>query len=156
MVADLRQEGHAGRHVHHPAGFSIAGKDGKFYLGHARFQLKKDVGIWNTANKSYDATKIYVWSPLVKQPVAVRYGWATSPMGNLKVNGKAWLPLASFRTDNWDWPESDDPAVSAVGRGEGREMNKQAEERCEYRKTEEARQAVEILERLKTLGRDKK
>jgi len=136
-----------------PEGFSIAGKDGKYYLGHARFLLKKDAGVWNTANKSYDATKVYVWSPLVKQPTAVRYGWATSPMGNLKVSGKPWLPLQSFCTDSWDWPESDDPTVSAVDRAKGREMQQDAAERLEFRKIEEARQAVEILKRLETLGR---
>jgi len=48
---------------------------------------------------------LYVWSPLVKEPVAVRYAWARSPMGNLKINGKPWQPVPSFRTDSWDWPE---------------------------------------------------
>jgi hypothetical protein len=93
-----------------------------------------------------------VWSPLVNQPVAVRYGWATSPMGNLKVNGHADCPVPSFRTDDWDWPESDDPEVSLVGRGEAKAMKAEAEERLETRRTEEARRGVEILERLKTLG----
>lgn len=136
-----------------PEGFSIAGEDGKFYLAHARFRLKKDAGIWNTANKSHDATIIHVWSPLVEKPAAVRYGWATSPIGNLKVNGKEWLPLASFRTDAWDWPESDDPEASAVSRAVSKEMDADAAQRCEHRQMEEAKRAVAILERLKTLGR---
>jgi len=136
-------------------GFSIADKSGKFYMGHATWPLKKDVGIWNTANKNFDTKTILVWSPLVSDPMAVRYAWATSPMGNLKVNGKDYLPLQSFRTDNWDWPESDDPAVMAVDRTESRAMAKEAAARCEHRKAEEAKRAVEILERLKTLGRDK-
>ncbi|MHC4202577.1 MAG: sialate O-acetylesterase family protein [Planctomycetota bacterium] len=136
-----------------PEGFSIADKSGRFYMARAAFPLRKDVGIWNTANKSCDTTKIHVWSPLVKEPVAVRYAWAASPMGNLKVNGKEWLPLQSFRTDAWDWPEDEDPSVSAVDRGKSKAMNKEAAERCEYRRMEEARRAVEVLERLKTLGR---
>jgi hypothetical protein len=136
-----------------PLGFSIAGEDGKFYMAHARFKLKKDVGIWNTANKSFDTTTVHVWSPLVENPVGVRYGWATSPVGNLKVNGKEWLPLASFRTDERNWPESDDPEVQAVDRGMARAMDAEAAERCEYRRMEEAKRAVEILERVKTLGR---
>lgn len=136
-----------------PAGFAIADKSGKYYMAHAAFALVKDAGIWNAANKNYDTTKVYVWSPLVKEPVAVRYGWATSPMGNLKVNGKPWLPLQSFRTDKWDWPESEDPAETLVDRAKSRAMQQEAAERLEYRKTEEARRAVEILERLKTLGR---
>ncbi len=136
-----------------PEGFSIAGKDGKLYMAHAAFALTKDAGRWSTANKGFDATKVYVWSPLVKEPVAVRYGWATSPMGNLKVNGKPWLPLHSFRTDQWDWPEGDDPAEILVDRPNDRAMQKDAVERLEYRRTEEAKRAMEILERLKTLSR---
>jgi len=136
-----------------PEGFSIAGKSGKFYMAHAAYPLKKDVGIWNVANKNFDATQIIVWSPLVKEPLAVRYAWATSPMGNLKVNGKPWLPLHSFRTDGWDWLESEDPADSLVDRGKSRAMQKEAAERCEHRKMEEAKRAVEILEQRKLLGR---
>jgi len=89
----------------------------------------------------------------VKEPVAVRYGWATSPMGNLKVNGKEWLPLQSFRTDEWDWPESEDPAETLVDRGTSRQWQEDAAERLEYRKVEEAKRAIEILERLKTLDK---
>ncbi|MBT8043439.1 MAG: sialate O-acetylesterase [Verrucomicrobiae bacterium] len=135
-----------------PEGFSIAGEDGKFYRAHARFLMKKDAGIWNTAHKSYDATVIHVWSPLVEKPLAVRYAWATSPMGNLKANGRSWAPLASFRTDRWDYPESEDPTVSAVDRSANRAMNAEATIRLETRKLEEAKKALEILERLKTLG----
>ncbi|MBC8872714.1 MAG: hypothetical protein H8E44_25050 [Planctomycetes bacterium] len=137
-----------------PRGFSIADESGKFYMAHAAYPLKKDVGIWNVANKNFDATKAIVWSPLVKQPVAVRYAWARSPMGNLKINGKEWLPLQSFRTDEWDWPESEDPSESLVDRGKSRAMQQEAAERLEYRKIEEAKRAVEILDRLKTLGRE--
>ena len=137
-----------------PRGFSIADESGKFYMVHAAYPLKKDVGIWNVANKNFDATKAIVWSPLVKQPVAVRYAWARSPMGNLKINGKEWLPLQSFRTDEWDWPESEDPSESLVDRGKSRAMQQEAAERLEYRKIEEAKRAVEILDRLKTLGRE--
>lgn len=134
-------------------GFSIADKSGKFYMAHATWPLTKDAGLWNTPNKNYDTTKVVVWSPLVKEPVAVRYAWSTSPMGNLKVNGKPWQPLHSFRTDNWDWPESEDPAETLVGRGEARAQQQEAATRLEYRKSEEARRAVEILQRLGTLGR---
>jgi sialate O-acetylesterase len=134
-------------------GFAIADESGKYYLAHAVQPLTKDVGIWNTANKCCDTTKVIVWSPLVDEPVAVRYGWATSPMGNLKVNGKEWLPLQSFRTDDWDWPESEDPAEILVDRGTSRQWQEDAAERLEYRKVEEAKQAVEILERLETLDK---
>ena len=33
----------------------------------------------------------------------MRYAWARSPMGNLKVNGIPWQPLHSFRTDSIDF-----------------------------------------------------
>ncbi len=135
-----------------PEGFSISDESGKFYVAHAAYPLKKDAGIWNVANKNFDTTKVYVWSPLVREPAAVRYAWSRSPLGNLKVNGKPWSPLPSFRTDDWDWPESDDPQESAVDRGQGRAMNREAAERLSFRKTEEAKRAVEILERLNTLG----
>ncbi len=136
-----------------PEGFSIAGEDGAFYMAHAAYPLKKDAGIWNTAGKSHEATTIHVWSPLVQAPVAVRYAWARSPMGNLKVRGKPWLPLQGFRTDAWDWPEADDPAAEALDGVRMKAMEKEAAARCEHRRAEEARRAVEILERLKTLGR---
>jgi len=126
-------------------GFSLAGEDGKFYMAHARHRAE---------GSYWDRTKIvHVWSPLVEKPVAVRYGWAWSPLGNLKVGEQQDFPIPSFRTDSWDWPESEDPEVSAVGRAEGNEMKEEAMERCEHRRTEEARRAVEILERIKTLGR---
>ena len=135
-----------------PKGFSIADESGKFYKAYAAYPLKKDAGIWNVANKNFDATKIVVWSPLVEEPVAVRYAWATSPSGNLKVNGKPWLPLQSFRTDNWDWPESEDPNESLVDRRKSRSMNTEAAERLELRRSEEAKRATGVLERVRSLG----
>ena len=126
-------------------GFSIAGKGGKFYMAHARHRAGE--GSW------WERTKIiHVWSPLVKKPVAVRYAWATSPLGNLKVNGHPDLPLPSFRTDGWDLPVSKDFEGKAVPNY--REMKEEAAGRCEYRRSEEANRAVEILKRIKTLGRE--
>lgn len=131
-------------------GFSIAGADGRFYMAHARFPLQpgKKPG---TNARGCDTTTIRVWSPLVPSPKAVRYSWATSPMGNLKVGGKASLPLHGFRTDDWDYPESDDP-VAPIDGASDKQMTSEATERLEYRRAEEARRAVEILDRLKVLG----
>ena len=136
-----------------PEGFSIADKSGKFYLAHAGYPLKKDAGIWNAVNKNFDTTKIHVWSPLVKEPAAVRYAWARSPLGNLKVDGKPWQPLQSFRSDAWDWPESDDPAAEALDRAKMKEMSEDAMRRCEFRQMQEAGQAVEILRRCALPGK---
>ncbi len=125
-------------------GFSIAGADGKYYMAHAAYQ---------SVAKKPDFTKIHVWSPLVKEPVAIRYAWASSsPLGNLKVNGKEWLPLPTFRTDTWNWPESEDPAEKLWEGAKQKEAKEDSLARHEFRKREEAKLAVEILERLKTLG----
>ncbi len=134
-------------------GFSIADFSGEFYKAYAVHPLKKDVGIWNTVNKCCDTKKLIVWSPLVKEPAAVRYAWATSPMGNLRVNGKEWLPLASFRTDDWDWPE-EGPETNAVDRKAMKAQHADAAERLEHRSREEAERAVQILDRLKTLNKE--
>ena len=72
-------------------GFSIADKSGVFYLAHAVHKA--------TTEKNERNKLILVSSPLVKEPVSVRYAWARSPMGNLKVDGIPWQPLHSFRTD---------------------------------------------------------
>ena len=73
-------------------GFSIADDSGVFYMANAVPLQTKD--------KSLQNKQIVVSSPLVKRPQSVRYAWARSPMGNLKVNGIPWQPLHSFRTDD--------------------------------------------------------
>jgi sialate O-acetylesterase len=76
-------------------GFSIADESGVFYMATAIAKRVKERELQNK--------QIFVSSPLVKEPVAVRYAWARSPMGNLKVNGMPWQPLHSFRTDTIDF-----------------------------------------------------
>ncbi len=128
-----------------PEGFSLAGEDGKFYMAHARYSEER-------GHPQRVPNEIRVWSPLVPEPVALRYAWARSPMGNLKMMGHPDRPFPSFRTDDWDFPESDDPAESAVERGAWRAMQSEGQERLEYRRREEARRGVEILERINRLG----
>jgi sialate O-acetylesterase len=65
------------------AGFAIAGADRKFVNANARI-----VG-----------NKIEVWSAAIPKPVAVRYGWANYPTGNLW--NRAGLPASPLRTDNF-------------------------------------------------------
>ena len=131
-----------------PRGFSIAGEDGKFYMAHARFQAweKKD------ARAQADRT-IQVWSPLVEKPVAARYAWGNCPIGNLKADGDQDIPLTSFRTDQWDLPEEEDPALKPISREVEKLRKDDAKARLEYRRTEEAKRALETMERLKTLGK---
>ncbi len=76
-------------------GFSIADESGVFYMATAIAKRVKERALQNR--------QIFVSSPLVKEPAAVRYAWARSPMGNLKVNGMPWQPLHSFRTDTIDF-----------------------------------------------------
>jgi len=94
-------------------GFSIADKSGVFYMAHAEAKVVKD--------RTKKNKQILVSSPLVKEPVSVRYAWARSPMGNLKVNGMPWQPLHSFRTDDVDFS-----AEVAHSDPDGRQKNSEA------------------------------
>ena len=67
-------------------GFAIAGGDKKFERAEARIE----------------GDTVVVSSAKVPDPVAVRYGWADSPICNL-YNG-AGLPASPFRTDDWESP----------------------------------------------------
>lgn len=76
-------------------GFSIADRSGTHFMASASIRPSID--------KTMANRQIVVSSPLVMEPVSVRYSWARGPMGNLKVDGKPWQPLHSFRTDNIDF-----------------------------------------------------
>jgi sialate O-acetylesterase len=126
-------------------GFAVAGEDGKFYKAYARNSTKGD--FWTAAKI------VHVWSPLVPKPVALRYAWGHSPMGNLKVNGHQEMPIPEFRTDSWDLPESEDLTDKGLTREFFKQWQDGGKARLEYRRTEEAKRALEIIERLKTLGK---
>lgn len=72
-------------------GFSLAGQDGTYFMAEAVYPEIKD--------KNERFKQLIVSSPMVPEPVTVRYAWSRAPMGNLKVNGIPWQPLHSFRTD---------------------------------------------------------
>lgn len=76
-------------------GFSVADASGTYYMAEAVYVETKD--------KNERFKQLLVSSPLVKEPVSVRYAWSRAPMGNLKVNGIPWQPLQSFRTDKIDF-----------------------------------------------------
>lgn len=65
-------------------GFTIAGDDQKFHPAVAK-KIGKNV--------------VEVSSEKVKEPVAVRYGWAENPVVN--VYNTVGLPMNPFRTDDW-------------------------------------------------------
>jgi sialate O-acetylesterase len=65
-------------------GFAVADKNRKF--------------VWADANIVGDTVEVS--NPAVKDPVAVRYGWADNPEASLY--NKAGLPASPFRTDAWE------------------------------------------------------
>lgn len=67
-----------------PRELYIAGDDHLFYA--AKLKIERD--------------KIIVSAAQVKNPVAVRYQFSNAGIGNLF--SKAGLPVAPFRTDNWE------------------------------------------------------
>jgi sialate O-acetylesterase len=75
-------------------GFTIAGEDKQFVTATATIEP--------SANSGQAAASIIVSSPDVKQPKAVRYGWANNPVVNLY--NKEHLPACPFRTDDWEMP----------------------------------------------------
>ncbi len=74
----------SGNDSQYMSGFLIAGSDKRWYPAKV------------VPNKSKKALE--VWSDLVDQPVALRYGWASYPVANL---GPWENPLPPFRTDDW-------------------------------------------------------
>ena len=55
--------------------------------------------VFYPAESNIDHDKLVVWSAQVKRPVAVRYGFTNTGIGNLF--GADGLPVNLFRTDNW-------------------------------------------------------
>lgn len=72
-------------------GFEVAGSDRVFHPAKAGH-------FWVDAKDPRNET-VFVTSPEVKHPVAVRYCFRNFQSGNLK--NQALLPLFPFRTDNW-------------------------------------------------------
>jgi sialate O-acetylesterase len=67
------------------AGFTIAGKDGKFHPAKAIIQ----------------GDEVIVSSEQVPNPAAVRYGWANYPKPTINLFNKEGLPASPFRTDDF-------------------------------------------------------
>ncbi|MEC9327990.1 MAG: hypothetical protein VYC63_08735, partial [Verrucomicrobiota bacterium] len=87
------------------SGFSLAGKDKHFIPSKAEFVVK---GRDKNKRPIHDEKRLKVWSPLVSDPLAVRYAWARNPIGNAvnSAHHERTIPIPSFRTDDWDWPEA--------------------------------------------------
>lgn len=128
-------------------GFSVAGEDGKFYMAHARYEPWGKDEVWTKGWQT-----IRVWSPMVQNPVALRYAWATSPMGNLKLGADQDIPYPNFRTDDWDLPESEDPEEKSIDRAFSNALKADALARLEARRFKEADMGRKLLERLEQLA----
>jgi sialate O-acetylesterase len=55
--------------------------------------------VFHPAEAVVEKDRIIVWSAAVKRPVAVRYGFSNTAIGN--IFSKEGLPLGPFRTDGW-------------------------------------------------------
>lgn len=120
-------------------GFVIAGSDRRWYPAKARLNKGKQC--------------LDVWSPLVEDPVAVRYGWAQWPRGNLCGNHN--LPVPTFRTDDWPIPEmfGHEPELRKRCEERIRELRKAAELQALDRKLREALMSLGEVERQLFMGR---
>ena len=86
-------------------GFSIAGKNQHFVPATAEFVV---TGQDKHKRDQHDEKRLKISSPLVEKPVAVRYAWSRNPLGNAvnSAHHERTIPIPSFRTDNWEWPEA--------------------------------------------------
>lgn len=67
-----------------------------------RFEIAGANKVWHWAEAKISGTdSVLVSSTEVKEPVAVRYAWASNPEGANLVNSDD-LPASVFRTDDWD------------------------------------------------------
>ncbi len=65
-------------------GFEIAGADKKFYYAKAEIE----------------GSRVVIYNPNVKNPVAVRYAWSDAPT-DANLYNSAGFPASPFRTDDW-------------------------------------------------------
>lgn len=65
----------------------------------AGFQIAGADKVWHWADARIEGDEVFVSSPEVPHPLAVRYGWADNPVCNL-FNSEG-LPAYPFRTDDW-------------------------------------------------------
>ncbi len=88
LVAEFVETGHAlaVRGAGELRGFAIADASRKFVPAQARIEGKT----------------VVVSSPLVSQPLALRYGWVDNPELSNLVDDQG-LPASPFRSDDWPW-----------------------------------------------------
>ena len=80
------------------AGFSIAGKDGKFQPARAEYLV---IGKDKSGQPQITWKALVLSHPLVPNPIHYRFAWGRNPMGNLRMVFIKDLPFATQRSDNW-------------------------------------------------------
>lgn len=65
------------------------------------FEVAGTDKIFHQATMAIRKNHVVVWSPDVKKPVAVRYGFSDFPVTEGYLYNDFGLPVPSFRTDNW-------------------------------------------------------
>jgi sialate O-acetylesterase len=64
------------------------------------FAIAGEARIFHWARAHIQGDKVFVYSEKVRQPVAVRYGWADNP-DDVNLYNVEGLPASPFRTDDW-------------------------------------------------------
>lgn len=80
------------------AGFSIAGKDGKFQPAKAEYLV---IGKDENGQPQITWKALVLSHPLVPNPIHYRFAWGRNPMGNLRMVHIKDIPFATQRSDNW-------------------------------------------------------
>lgn len=80
------------------AGFSIAGKDGKFQPAKAEYLV---TGKDENGQPQITWKALVLSHPLVPNPIHYRFAWGRNPMGNLRMVHIKDIPFATQRSDNW-------------------------------------------------------
>jgi len=76
-----------------PNGLKVEGKEVE------TLEVAGEDGVFHPARGKVEGSSVVVWSKEVKKPVAVRYQFSNSGIGN--IFSKEGLPVEPFRTDTW-------------------------------------------------------
>jgi len=80
------------------AGFSIAGKDGKFQPAQAEYLI---TGKDNSGKPQHNWKALVLSHPLVPNPIHFRFAWGRNPVGNLRMVYIKDIPFEAQRSDTW-------------------------------------------------------
>lgn len=98
-------------------GFAIAGEDRRFHPAEANHKV---TGKDSRGRDKRDMKIVELTSPMVPNPVAFRYAWARSPMGNVEVHHNSDVLIATQRSD--DWPMEQVPLIDLDGETDRRRI----------------------------------